>query len=115
MLLEAQSIDVQRIVFLSGTDVMEDRAGSDGRRLVPDEPIAFERAHVKLALDQRNGKVARPDPVFNARSRRNTFERRGHLGRRCQQNFACAGDQNRVDGELESASALKLRRAKFAC
>ena len=48
VLLKFQRIDVQRLVFLRGPHVMQNRAGRNRRRIMPYEPKPLERLHIQL-------------------------------------------------------------------
>ena len=82
MLLKFETVDVLGVDFLRGADVVEDGAGGDGGGGMMVETEAFERADIKLALDERHGEVAGPNPVFNAGAGGNAFKLRGQLGAR---------------------------------
>ena len=80
VLLEAEGIDVEGVVFLGGADVVEHGSGGDGGGLVADEAEALEGADMKLALDEGDGEVAGPDPVFDAGAGGNALEGGGDCG-----------------------------------
>jgi hypothetical protein len=80
VLLKAQAVNVQRLVLLRGAHIVEERAGGDGGGGMIVEAEALQSAHIQLALDERNGKVAGPDPVLDARAGLNPVKLRRKLG-----------------------------------
>ena len=105
---------MQRFVLLRGAHVVQHGSGGDGGGLMADQAEAFERTHIQLALDQRHGEVAGPDPVFHAGAGSDTFQCRGSSARGREQHFAGAGHQDFVDGLLARCGAGELSGAKFA-
>src|SRR5580658_2408181 len=74
VLLEFQTVNVQRFNLLRGANVVEHCAGCYGSSRMAVEAVAFERADVQLALNQRHGEFAGPDPVFDAGPCSDTLE-----------------------------------------
>ena len=72
-----RQVNVQRLVALRRAHIMQHRSGRNRRRRVIAQPIAFQRAHIQLTLDQGHGKLPRPHPVLDARPRRNPLQLRG--------------------------------------
>jgi len=65
---EAQGVEVESVELLGGLDVVKDDAGGDGRGGMAGEAEVFEGMDAELALDERDGVVAGPDPVVDGGS-----------------------------------------------
>src|SRR6266581_1081721 len=105
---------MQGFVLLRGADVVEDGSGCDGCGIVADQAIAFEGANSELALDERHGEVAGPNPIFNAGAGRDLIERGGKVGAGGDEDFAGAGHENGISSLLVGVWALELGGAEFA-
>ena len=114
VLFKAERVDVEGFVFLGGANVVEDGSGGDGGSVVADEAVAFERADAQLALNEGDGEVAGPDPVFNAGAGGDLIEGGGEFGAGGDEDFACAGHEYGVGGLLTGVWALELGCAEFA-
>ena len=105
---------MQSLVFLRRAHIMQHRAGRNRRRRVLCQPKAFKRAHIQLPLDQRHGKLPRPNPILDARPRRNPLEWCGQRGALGNEHFARSGLYNLVHRLLPGRGSGELRRAKFS-
>ena len=105
---------MQSLVFLRRAHIMQHRAGRNRRRRMLCQPKAFERAHIQLALDQRHGKLPRPDPILDARPRRNPLELRRQSGALGDEHFARSSFNNLVHRLLPGRGSGELRRAKLS-
>ncbi len=112
--LEAKGIDVEGVVFLRGADVVEHDAGGDGGGFVADQTEALEGTDMKLALDERNGKVAGPHPVFDAGAGGNALELRWNGGGCGEQDLAGPGHEDFIDSLLAGGGAGEFGGAEFA-
>ena len=78
------------------------------------QPKSFKRVHIQLALDERNRKLPRPNPILDACPGRNSFELRWQLRACGGKNLARSGFYNFVHRSLPRRRPRELSRAKFA-
>ncbi len=114
VLLKAEAVYVQGVVFLRGAHVVQHRAGCNRRRLVALEAEAVERADVHLAFEQRNSVIAIPDPVLDAGAGGDARELRGRIGAGGDQHLAGGGHQQLIERLRAGVGPLELGGAKFA-